>query len=164
MASQDSNTLERYQPCLLDRLLDDNPGNPHESSHARVISHDQYRDALIRDMQWLLNSHAHIPGNGPGCTPKLFEYPDAVKSIVNFGMRQFLGQTRVDPKELETRIAEAINTFELRVNPHTLRVTARIEENAITCEIDGEYWAEPVSLRQVIKTRMDLNTGQIHLE
>ena len=114
-------------------------------------------------MQWLLNSNAHVPGDRFGCTPALFEYQDAAKSIVNFGLRQFLGQTRVDPKELEARIAESIKTFELRVNPRTLTVTARIEENAILCEIDGEYWAEPVSIRHIIKTKMDLDTGQIHL-
>ena len=36
---------ERIQPCLLDRLTDDEPEKKHESRNARVISPSRYRDA-----------------------------------------------------------------------------------------------------------------------
>ena len=50
---------ERIQPCLLDRLTDENPEAVKESRNERVISVKRYREGVLRDLIWLLNAKAH---------------------------------------------------------------------------------------------------------
>lgn len=154
--------LVRHQPCLLDRLTDDQPSQSVESSQERVVSPAKYRDGLLRDIHWLFNSSAHVP-DGDHSDNTLFEFPNAVESGINFGVRQLMGQTSVNIKEIERRLYQAIRSFEPRINPNTLFIKARREENAIICDIEADYWAEPVSLRHLIKTKVDLETGQVDL-
>ena len=54
----DLTPLERLQPCLLDRLTDDEPKNSEESRTQRVVSLSRYKKGVLRDMEWLLNSSA----------------------------------------------------------------------------------------------------------
>ena len=154
--------LSRYQPCLLDRLADDQPSCKVEDSRARVVSPSAYEGALRRDLEWLLNCNAHVPEvNGERCP--LFDFPQAVLSVINYGVRQAVGQSALDIHDLERRLCHALRTYEPRINPHTLSVKGRLEGNTIYCEIDAEYWAEPVPLRQLIKTKVDLETGNAEL-
>ena len=51
-------TKERLQPCLLDRLTDDEPEKSTESRDRRVFSLRQLRQAVLRDLSWLLNTPA----------------------------------------------------------------------------------------------------------
>jgi len=52
----DVTPLEKLQPCLLDRLTDDEPRKQEESRSQRVISHQKYRRGVLRDLEWLFNS------------------------------------------------------------------------------------------------------------
>jgi type VI secretion system protein ImpF len=56
--------VEKLQPCLLDRLTDDEPKNSQESRSQRVISVQRYRQGVLRDLQWLFNSSAHLAYEG----------------------------------------------------------------------------------------------------
>ena len=51
--------IEKLQPCLLDRLTDDEPGNQKESRLQRVVSPQKYRAGVLRDVEWLFNSRAY---------------------------------------------------------------------------------------------------------
>ena len=42
--------IEKLQPCLLDRLTDDEPGKKEESRSQRVISHQKYKRGVLRDL------------------------------------------------------------------------------------------------------------------
>ena len=44
---------ERHQPCLLDRLTDDEPSVKQESREKRVMSSPQVRRSVLRDLAWL---------------------------------------------------------------------------------------------------------------
>ncbi len=46
---------ERLQPSLLDRLTDENPQSGVESRDQRMVSWQRLRDAVRRDLAWLLN-------------------------------------------------------------------------------------------------------------
>src|SRR5262245_7664146 len=47
---------DRLQPSLLDRLTDDHPLQTHESIDVRVLSRQQLRAAILRDLTWLFNA------------------------------------------------------------------------------------------------------------
>jgi predicted component of type VI protein secretion system len=58
----DLTSRERLQPSLLDRLTDDEPGDVQESADKRVLSPNQLKVSVLRDLTWLLrleHSHQH---------------------------------------------------------------------------------------------------------
>ena len=71
--------FERLQPCLFDRLMDEDVQNKQEGRAARVISLSDYRTAVLRDLSWLLNCSNHVKSEG------LDEFPHVESSVFNFG-------------------------------------------------------------------------------
>ena len=58
--------LDKLQPCLLDRLTDDEPGKREESRGQRIISLQRYKAGVLRDLEWLFNSIGHFPDEQVG--------------------------------------------------------------------------------------------------
>src|SRR5262245_12461227 len=95
---------ELLQPCLLDRLTDDEPQRKLESRRERVISYKKYREGVLRDLEWLLNTEGALrpasigylrettqDGEAEERAVDFADYPDAYKSVLNYGLRQFWG-------------------------------------------------------------------------
>ncbi len=158
MAEQ--NRDQRFLPCLLDRLKDDEPGNKQESRTHRVISLQRYKEGVVRDLRWLLNASAHVPVEGTS-ERGLADYPYANRSVLNYGTRQFSGLVAPDLEELESELSEALQLFEPRFLRHSLKIKASIERHVISFELRAELWAEPVSEQLFLKTTLDLETGQV---
>lgn len=153
---------ERLQPSLLDRLRDDEPMEKQESRQRRVLSLQRLRESVLRDLASLLNS-------GNLGVPQLSEeHPEVARSVVNYGLPDLAGLTAsgVDSAEVEAVVQQAILDFEPRILPHTLRVTVSTREetmspNALSFQIEGELWAQPVPLELFLKTNLDLETGSV---
>jgi type VI secretion system protein ImpF len=151
---------EKIQPCLLDRLTDENPEAVKESRNERVISVKRYREGVLRDLIWLLNAKAHTERDG------LDEFPEVARSVLNFGTRDLCGliSSSLDLGTLEQEIAEAMRRLEPRINPGSLAVTAvsgaQKFANGIAIEIRGDLWAYPVPEQLYIRTEIDLDTGK----
>lgn len=151
---------ERLQPCLLDRLTDENPENQKEGRNERVISIKRYREGVLRDLIWLLNAKAHTAEDG------LEEFPEAARSVLNFGTRDLCGMisSSMDLRTLEQEITEAMRRLEPRINAGSLAVTAVAGAekfaNGIAIEIRGDLWAYPVPEQLYIRTEIDLDTGK----
>lgn len=158
----ESTPLERLQPCLLDRLTDDEPDKTEESRNQRVISQARYKRGVLRDLEWLFNASAHLPEEGRRKF-RLSDYPQACRSVINFGTRQLCGTLAPNMDELERELAEAVRLFEPRIINHTLNVKATVARHLVTIEMSGELWANPVSEKLFIKTTLDLETGQCSL-
>jgi len=154
--------LEKLQPCLLDRLTDDEPDKAEESRNQRVISQSRYKRGVLRDLEWLFNASAHLQEEGRRQF-KLSDFPEAYRSVINFGTRQLCGMLAPNMDELERQLAEAVQLFEPRIINHSLTVKATVERHLVTMEISGELWANPVSEKLFIKTSIDLETGQCSL-
>ena len=153
---------EKLQPCLLDRLLDEAPDKRLEGRNDRAITLSQYREGVIRDIVWLLNSHAHIQSEG------LSEFPDIEASVYNYGMRSAAGlmASSLDASLYEKEIRRTLLLFEPRILPKTLEVRAKKSEsisspNVVSVEIRGELWAYPFPEKLFIKTSLDLETGAV---
>lgn len=157
---------ERLQPALLDRLTDDDPAHVLEPREARVISRQRLRQAVLRDLGWLFNA-TQIAGekDWPGA-------PLAWRSVVNFGLPALAGETAstLDVLELERAMRQTILHFEPRIDPATLTVRAMAEQvaldrhNQIQVEIRGNLWAQPTPIELLLRTDVDLETGQIEIQ
>ena len=154
--------LEKLQPCLLDRLTDDEPKISEESRNQRVISVQKYRRGVLRDLEWLFNTSAHLAEEGEAKF-RLSDFPDALNSVINFGTRHLCGLTGAELHELERQLVAAIHLFEPRILPHSLQVKASVDNHIMVFEIQGELWANPMPEQLFIKTKIDLETGQCSL-
>jgi type VI secretion system protein ImpF len=155
---------EQLQPALLDRLTDEEPDKKLEPRLQRVISKRRMREAVLRDLAWLFNTTRLNANMDPATLPY------ARKSVVNFGLPPLSGQTAssIDVSDLERAIRQAILDFEPRILPGTLRVraleTGRFEHhNVIGVEISGQLWAQPIPLELLVRTEIDLETGQVEV-
>lgn len=154
---------ERLQPSLLDRLTDDEPGNPQESADRRVLSLTQLKASVLRDLAWLFNTTALLDPEDAAAMP-------AFSSTVNYGLPALAGQTAssVDIARVEQLLCDAICAFEPRILRNSLRVKAQLEydqmnHNALSFEIEGDLWAQPMPLRLLLKTQLDLETGHVQV-
>ena len=153
---------ERLQPALLDRLIDDEPDKKVEARERRIMTKAQLRAAVLRDLAWLFN--ATRPGG-------LDEYPQAARSTLNYGLPAFSGQTAstLDVIDMEASIRRAILDFEPRVTPSSLQVETIVTEeqmnqhNVIAVQIRGQLWAQPVPLEMLLRTEVDLETGEVQI-
>ncbi|MBS1212370.1 MAG: type secretion system lysozyme-related protein [Proteobacteria bacterium] len=153
---------ERLQPSLLDRLTDDEPEKQQESREQRVLSMRRLRQSVLRDMVWLLNAVAL------DSVQDLAAAPEAAHSTINFGILDLSGHhlSGSDALGIERRIRQAIMDFEPRILKETLKVkvTAADEKythNAMTFDIEGDLWMQPLPVRLYLKTEIDLETGNV---
>ncbi|MAY74132.1 MAG: type VI secretion system baseplate subunit TssE [Phycisphaerae bacterium] len=152
---------ERLQPCLLDRLTDDEPDKSVESRDRRVLSLRQVRNAVLRDLAWLMNTPQRLDDEIAE------EFPNAASSVVNFGVPDLCGLTPsgLDLVTLERIVRDSVKQFEPRIIGSTLQVRAVIDEGAmnrgaLSFEIGGDLWAKPAPDPLYVQTAVDLETGQ----
>jgi type VI secretion system protein ImpF len=155
----DQTPIEKLQPCLLDRLTDDEPGKREESRAQRLISLQKYRRGVLRDLEWLFNTQAYLRAEDLE-NFQLKDYPEAYRSVLNFGTRQLCGLAAPDMQRLQDELAEALKTFEPRLTAHNLTIRADQERNHVSFEVDGELWANPLPEHLHLKSSVDLETGQ----
>ncbi len=154
---------ERLQPSLLDRLTDDEPGAKQESREQRVLSVRRLRQSVLRDVAWLLNAVSLESAQS------LENYPEAMDSVVNFGIQDLSGHnfSPADIPEIERRIRKAVLAFEPRILPNTLKIkvitSEQFNHNAMNFDIEGDLWMQPVPLRLYLKTQVDLETGAVEI-
>jgi len=155
---------EHIQPCLFDRLIDENPEARKDSRNERVITLKRYREGVLRDLGWLLNAKAHLDSEN------LHLFGEAEDSVVNFGIPDFSGQlsSGLDIGKLEQLIRQAVERFEPRIMPKTLTVKAvknerRLGPSILAFEIRADLWASPFPEQLYFRTQIDLETGQCTL-
>jgi type VI secretion system protein ImpF len=156
------NRDQRFLPCLLDRLRDDDPKNKEESRGQRVISGQRYKEGVLRDLRWLFNSSAHLPVEG-GNDFQISSYPEAERSVINYGTRQLCGLIAPDMDALQRELSEAIEVFEPRISRHSMTIRASQDRHLIAFEMRCELWAEPIPEQLFVKTTIDLESGQLAL-
>lgn len=159
-----SNTREKLQPSLLDRLIDENPEQLNESRDKRIMNVTKLRDCVIRDISHLLNTH-YMEGN-----TDLDKYSEIQNSVVNYGISGLTGFSmhNIDTLEAERQIRQAIINFEPRILKDTLKVTMsrdteKSSNHAIVFKIEGQIWAIPIPLMLMLKTEIDLETGSVNV-
>ena len=158
----DLSLADRLQPSLLDRLTDDHPLETKESRTERVISVRRLRECVRRDIAWLLNT------TDLETVEDLAAYDEVANSALNFGVPELTGRTvaGLALPEISELIRDAILRFEPRILPETLQVRGtkrdrEYSENALSFEISGQLWAQPVPQELYLRTELDLELGDI---
>jgi type VI secretion system protein ImpF len=159
----ESQRSDRLQPALLDRLTDDEPDKRTEAPEAATMTRARLRQAVLRDLAWLLNA------TNVESEVDLSSYPDVRRSVVNFGVGAMSGRlvSDVDWQELELAIKDAIIAFEPRVLPATVDVrgittTSSLDHhNVLSFEIRGQLWSVPYPLELLLRSNLDLESGQV---
>jgi type VI secretion system protein ImpF len=157
---------DRLQPALLDRLTDESPQERTERPQAVFVNEARLRQALLRDLGWLLNARDawdHLDLEG---------LEHAQRSVINYGIPPLAGQllSELDWKDVERGIRHAILAFEPRILPRTLAVTMLPStdllnhHNTLQFEIRCQFWSMPYPLELLLKTSLDLETGQVSLQ
>ncbi len=151
---------ERLQPSLLDRLRDDRPDRQEESPNERVLTLSQLKRSVQRDISWLLNA----------CNNQdmVADYPEVVKSVVNFGIPDLAGLTAstVDVVVLERTIQQALADFEPRLMKNSIRLNLQVDPetmsfNTLIMNIECDLWATPTPVEMLLRTAVDLETGEV---
>lgn len=153
---------ERLQPSLLDRLSDDEPDRKSEGRDRRMLSAERLRESVRRDLAWLFNS------TNLAAAQELSAYPEVEASTLNYGLPDLAGRTAstVHTPTLEKLVRTAIWRFEPRLKKESVRVrisrdTSVYTHNAMVLFIEAELWAQPVPLRLLLRTDLDLETGEV---
>ena len=155
---------EKLQPALLDRLIDDEPTQQKEAAERRVMNRSQLRQAVLRDLQWLLNAVQLSPKS-------LIGAEEVKNSVLNYGLPALSGETatQISHGEIEEAVRLAILRFEPRIDAKSLYVSVirggsiLDTHNVLQLQIRGQLWAQPTPLELLLRTSLDLETGQISI-
>jgi type VI secretion system protein ImpF len=152
---------ERLQPSMLDRLTDHNPEKKKESTAQQSMSQKEFKDAVIRDLGWLLNSVSL------DVCVDLEPYPEVKHSVLNYGLPDISGHTSstINVKTIERSLIQAIRDFEPRIIRNSLRVKVHSDpsdmtHNSLVFEIEGAVFGQPSPFQIVLRSELDLECGE----
>lgn len=170
----DDSYADRRLPSLLDRLFDtsEGPGRLHtesswsaakaEGRHALGSSMREATQLVVQDLEALLNARA-MPADS-----NVYHYPFVARSVVNFGVRDFRGSGIVNstPDDMEREVTRAIDIFEPRVVPGTLKVSHTTTKDAqsihaVGLEVSAQICPLPIPEPLLVRTQVDLTTGKV---
>lgn len=160
---------ERLQPSLLDRLTDEEPRKNKESRERRAMTLRQLRDAVLRDVRWLVNT-TNFEAVAEEKDVSLEDLPEVANSVLNYGVPDITGRTSsgLDTRGIERAMQEAIQRFEPRLIAETVRVKvirdeAQMSHNAVGMVIEGMLWALPVPIQLYLRTDFDMEAGSVNV-
>ncbi|MCD9187175.1 MAG: type VI secretion system baseplate subunit TssE [Pyrinomonadaceae bacterium] len=142
----------RVTPSLIDRLIDLEPKQSQESPKSRSTSLRELKQAVRRDLEWLLNTRCHT-----------FDFDERLeevrKSVLYFGLPDFTGvsiKNHNEQKRLTQAIEAAIKYFEprfinLKVILEPFNNTDRQLKFRIEASLDIEPTPEPVAFDTILQ-------------
>ncbi len=155
---------EKLQPSLLDRLTDVRPDVRTNTAGVRVLTVEELRESVRRDLAALFNATALE------VVEDLSDYPNVQRSTLNFGMPDMSGKTAsgVDLKELERSLNRAIHEFEPRLLEDTVKISSELYDakshNTMVATIQAELWSQPLPQKLLLRTELDLENGEVKLQ
>lgn len=167
-------------PCLFDRIVRSlGRGSP----ESRQIDSRAYRDAIRRDLEWLLNSkrrrtreeldHTTMSNSGKASLddrPSIYDHEELPLSVINYGIRDFNGAA-VNPDDarvmegIRSEIRDAIKQFEPRIVYESLKIEPiqnEKEPSLLAFSIEAELWALPEW--ESLRIDIDLNSGSCRVK
>ncbi|WP_052573323.1 type VI secretion system baseplate subunit TssE [Haloferula sp. BvORR071] len=167
-------------PCLFDRIVRSlGRGTP----ESRQIDSRVYRDAIRRDLEWLLNSKRRrtreeldrttMSNAGKAAiddAPSIYDHEELPLSVINYGIRDFNGAA-VNPDDarvmegIRSEIRDAIKQFEPRIVFDSLKIEPiqnEKEPSILAFSIEAELWALPEW--ESLRIDIDLNTGSCQVK
>ncbi len=143
-------------PSIIDRLLDNEPELTQEPLASRSRSLQEFKQAVKRDLEWLLNTRRAIK-----ISPTLKEL---THSIANYGLAD-LSNVNVksvnEQHRLEQEIEQVIRIFEPRLEDTIVTLEPVLEnEPALHFRIDARLKIEPAPELVTFDTVLRLDSGR----
>jgi len=134
------------------RLIDQDPRTTNEASLSRSASLRDLKQAVRRDLEWLLNTRCHL-------TAEEGELPEARRSVAFYGVPDFTGlgaSSSVEQRRLTGLLAEAIRIFEprfmnVKVSMKSPDVLDRQLRFRIEAHLDVDPVPEPITFDTVLQ-------------
>jgi type VI secretion system protein ImpF len=145
---------QNIQASLLDRLIDNEPGNSREPVQYRLTTFRQVRAAVGRDLENLLNTKNYVSAL---CTA----YRELNSSIFVYGMPDFTSANPKSPSvrhKLRRELEKAIAQFEPRLRNVTVRVEEQgTDERNLRFKINALLFLDPAVEPVTFDTFFDVN-------
>jgi type VI secretion system protein ImpF len=142
----------RITPSVLDRLIDEDPTHSSEAPASRQRSLAQLKDAVKRDLEWLLNTRQVVGGIPPGLE-------ELCRSVAAYGLPDFTTVSIKSPSDqnrMQRTLEASIKAFEprlddVKVTITTVRATDQKMRFHIEARLKVEPAPEPVSFDTVLQ-------------
>ena len=158
-------SLSRFVPCLLDRLLDDDPtGPPGPPPHEGQLLRD-LKARVKRDLEALLNARRPLAEIPRGCG-------NLASSLLNYGMPDLQSEEvreSHDADDLCEKIRQCIERFEprlrgVRVSPLNEGSESRPFSRRFRFSIDAQLVADPFKEDVQFNSLVEVGTSTIVVE
>ena len=169
--------LTAEQRKSLRRVLEKERRRAELEERGVVVSPAVLREAVRRDIEALFNTErfeatplltdaeaAALPDDPPA----LADFPEARRSVINYGVPSFAGRSSrdFDREALAREIAGILAVFEPRLKPGATKVTVATADKAagLRIEIDALLIMAPAPERLRLRTMIDLDNGRARTE
>ena len=149
----------RPQLSVLDRLLDDEPKKREEVQPTATQTVRQLKDALRRDLEWLLNTRSYPEEIGE-------ELEETGSSVFTYGLPDFSSYS-TGSLETRARLERALKQALERFEPRLFNVTVTTVEGQQTVDrrimrflIAGWLRMDPAPQQVSFDTRLELARGE----
>jgi type VI secretion system protein ImpF len=123
----------------------------------RKDSIDKYRDALRRDLEWMLNTRKPV-------MPILEEFPEVAKSVFNYGfpdLQNFDRSQGNDKDAVSASLEKCIRTFEPRIHqPRVYLTRSDTLARSLRFHIEGQIRYEDTKEDIKFDTVLELISGE----
>ena len=147
----------RITPSVLDRLVDYEPELSHEPAASRAKSLRQLKQAVRRDLEFLLNTR-QVAGGLPT------ELKELNKSLAAYGLPDFSAVNVKSPDE-QMRMRRALETTISIFEPRLKAVKVTLEplrgaERTLRFRVDARLQVEPTPEPVTFDTVLQLHSGE----
>ena len=155
---------------MLDRVLQLELSRRAELRRTVMLSSQQLRRSVLRDLESLLNTTAGEVDMKEGRI-SLDAFPTVRASVLNYGVPALSGHVRTaeDVLELALGIEASIRHYEPRVRQVRVRVAeagapaGQALASPLELIIEGELWGYPIAEHLLVRTVLDLDAGRVEV-
>ena len=147
----------RVSQSVLDRLLDFEPRQSQEAPKSRSTSLRDLKQAVRRDLEWLLNTRCHAESVDHGLE-------EAKRSVAFYGLPEILGfspKNGAEQKQLIKALETAIRNFEPRfLDPKVTLEPINNVDRQMKFRIEARLDIEPTPEPVVFDTVIEIGSGE----
>ncbi|GHU39408.1 type VI secretion system protein ImpF [Spirochaetia bacterium] len=151
-----------YKPFVLRRLTDSDPYEKKETKKT-LVTIKQIKEDIFENIDMLFNSRSHAG------TKEIKGYKEVEESVYCYGISDFCGKIGTSNQRIDlcAHIVRQLQIFEPRLVPKTIHVELVENKNnsatMLELHIAGEVKTEKVNKEVLFISKMDLETGNVHL-
>jgi|SRR5579884_3449947 len=148
-------------PSVLDRLIDREPHIRVEAAVARAQSYRELKEAVRRDLEWLLNTR-RTPHEAPDSAVEL------ARSVYNYGLPDFSNAALNVPDD-RRRIARLMEMTIGNFEPRLTNIQVTVQEGTagsrlLLFHIEGALRMSPAPQRVFFDAKLELTNRQYRIE